>query len=106
MSTDGECDVRQRFDQAFSTLTADPAPVEQAIRQGRQIRKRRRKATLAGLAAAAAVAVAVPVTLLGQVPERPHSLARQHVVTVYPPTAQQARVGVVARGALTVSPGS
>lgn len=99
MSADDELDVRQRLSRANGTLTTHPAPVEQAIRQGRQIRARRRGAALAGLAVVAAVAVAVPATLLGWMPHRPHSLARQHAVTVYPATAQQARrAGMIAWG--------
>jgi hypothetical protein len=101
MSTDDEIDVRQRLDRAFGTLTAHPAPVEQTIKQGGQMRSRRRKAALAGLAVVAAVAVAVPFTLLGRAPARPHLLARQHVVTVHPAAARQARKeGLIAWGSV------
>ena len=71
MSIDDERGLYQRLDQVFGTITPRPAPVDGAMRRGRTIRRWRRSAAAAGLAAVAAAGVigvpSLKVTFLAMV---------------------------------------
>jgi hypothetical protein len=85
---DDEYDLRQRLDQAFETLTPDPAPIDDAVRRGRTIRARRRvvaAATVAAVAAIGAIAAFGPTSLHKLVSPPPATRVNDHTVTVQPP---------------------
>jgi hypothetical protein len=98
MSIDEERELRRRLDGAFSTLTAESAPVDSTMRQGTRIRTRRRTAAVAGMAAAAAVAVAVPFALQSRTPAPSQTRHRHYSVTVHPASRQAAGDGLIAWG--------
>jgi hypothetical protein len=96
VSISDEHDLQDRLDQAFSAITPRPAPLDQAVRQGRLIRVRRRLAAAAGLAVVAA-GVAVPVLQHQQASQPALNWPRHPVVTVYP-AGPHAPAGLIASG--------
>lgn len=68
MSTDNERELRQRLGGLLERVEPGPAPVMQAVRQGKVIRMRRWVSAAAGLAIIAAGAVLLPGFLQGQTP--------------------------------------
>jgi hypothetical protein len=101
MSISDERDLAGRLDQAFSTVSPRPAPVEGAIRRGRAIRARRRAGAVAGLAVIAGAGVAVPLLLprLAAAPAGPPP----YTVTVRPP-GQHPAPGLIAAGTINGRP--
>lgn len=98
MSIDEERELRRRLDSAFGTLSAEPAPVDKAMRQGMRIRTRRRTAAVAGMAATAAVAVAVPFALQSRTAAPSQARHHHYSVTVHPASPQAAANGLIAWG--------
>ena len=96
MSISDEHDLQDRLDQAFQAITPRQAPLDQAVRQGRLIRVRRRLAAAAGLAVVAA-GVAVPVLLHQQASQPVLNGPRHPAVTVYP-AGPHAPAGLIASG--------
>ncbi len=96
MSVSDEHDLQDRLDQAFQAVTPRPAPLDQAVRQGRLIRLRRRLAATAGLAVVAA-GVAVPV-LLHQQAAQPALIGPRHPTVTVSPAGPHAPAGLIASG--------
>lgn len=96
MSISDEHDLQERLDQAFQAITPRQAPLDQAVRQGRLIRVRRRLAAAAGLAVVAA-GVAVPALLHQQASQPALNRPRHPAVTVHP-AGPHAPAGLVASG--------
>jgi hypothetical protein len=96
VSISDERDLQDRLDQAFAAITPRQAPLDQAVRQGRLIRLRRRLAAAAGLAVVAA-GVAVPVLLHQQAPQPALNEPRHPEVTVSP-AGPHAPAGLIASG--------
>ena len=96
MSISDEHDLQDRLDQAFQAITPRHAPLDQAVRQGRLIRVRRRLAAAAGLAVVTA-GVAVPVLLHQQASQPVLTGPRHPAVTVYP-AGPHAPAGLIASG--------
>jgi hypothetical protein len=93
MSTHNEPDLIERLDRALDAITPRPAPVAEAVRQGRAIRTRRRMSAAAGLAVVAAAGVAAPLLLHRPPSPRPAA----ETVTVYPP-GPGSPTGLIASG--------
>jgi hypothetical protein len=102
VSISDEHDLGGRLDQAFQAITPRPAPVDQAVRQGRVIRVRRRLVAVAGLAVVAA-GIAVPVLL--DHPASPPVLnqPRYPAVTVHP-AGPHSPAGLIASGTAAGQP--
>jgi hypothetical protein len=96
VSISDEHDLQDRLDQAFQAITPRQAPLDQAVRQGRLIRLRRRLAAAAGLAVVAA-GVAVPVLLHQQASQPALNRPRHPAVTVSP-AGPHAPAGLIASG--------
>ena len=96
VSVSDEHDLQDRLDQAFQAVTPRPAPLDQAVRQGRLIRLRRRLAATAGLAVVAA-GVAVPV-LLHQQAAQPALIGPRHPTVTVSPAGPHAPAGLIASG--------
>jgi hypothetical protein len=96
VSVSDEHDLQDRLDQAFQAITPRQPPLDQAIRQGRLIRLRRRLAAAAGLAVVAA-GVAVPVLLHQQAAQPALNEPRHPAVTVSP-AGPHAPAGLIASG--------
>jgi hypothetical protein len=96
VSISDEHDLQERLDQAFQAITPRQAPLDQAVRQGRLIRIRRRLAAAAGLAVVAA-GVAVPA-LLHQQASQPALNRPQHPAVTVHPAGPHAPAGLIAAG--------
>jgi hypothetical protein len=96
VATNDERDLHERLDRALETITARPAPVEDAIRRGRTIRRRRHWLGAAAAAVACAGLVAGLVVLVSaRPPEKTGSSSSQAVVT-----SPGASSGVIASGTI------
>jgi hypothetical protein len=80
-------DLHERLEAAFGAIAPHPAPIDDAIRGGRVIKRRRRLALAVGVAAVAvAAAVAVPSVLRHTAAPGPAAPGQQHyTVTVQAP---------------------
>jgi hypothetical protein len=96
VSVSDEHDLQDRLDQAFQAITPRQPPLEQAVRQGRLIRLRRRLAAATGLAVVAAGA-AVPV-LLHQQAGQPALTGPRHPTVTVSPAGRHAPAGLIATG--------
>jgi hypothetical protein len=100
MRIDDEYDLRHRLEQAFETVTLHPAPIDDAVRQGRTIRMRRRviaAATVAAVAAVGAVAAFGPTSLHKLVSPPPATQVNYPTVTVQLPGPHSV-AGLIASG--------
>jgi hypothetical protein len=95
MSGDNERQIRDRLGGALDTITPASPPVGAVIRQGRNIKTRRRIGVVAGLAVAVGLVAAAP-SVIGHA--KPQPAAPPHYqVTVNPP-AKNAPAGLIATG--------
>ena len=99
MAINDERDLHERLDRALETITPGPASVEDAVRRGKAIRRRRHWLGAAGVAVACAGLVAGLVVLVSRPPEETRSYASQ---TDGNPTmtAPDASSGVIASGTI------
>jgi hypothetical protein len=97
VSISDEHALQDRLDQAFQAITPRPAPLDQAVRQGRVIRVRRRLAATAGLAVVVAAGIAVPALLHQQASQPALNRPRHPAVTVHP-AGPHAPAGLIAYG--------
>jgi hypothetical protein len=94
-------ELREDLDRALRTVTAGPAPVEEAIRRGKTIRFRRRAALLASAVAVVAVAAGYPALTRSAAAPPPAPQPPQHaphhdpVVTDGPAGTQHGSQGMV-----------
>jgi hypothetical protein len=102
-----ERDLHERLTTAFEAISPRPAPVDDAIRDGRTIRVRRRAARAAVVAGAglvaAAVAVGVPSLLRSSAIRAPASPSSAYSVTVRTP-GPGAQPGEIASGTINGQP--
>jgi hypothetical protein len=84
---DDEHDLHERLEAAFEAISPHPAPIDDAMRDGRTIRVRRRLALAVGVAAVVAAAVfSVPALLHRTAAPAPAAPGQQHyTVTVQAP---------------------
>jgi hypothetical protein len=95
MNGDNERQMRDRLGGALDTITPASPPVGAVIRQGRNIKARRRVGVVAGLAVAVGLVAAAP-SVIGQAKPQPAAPPR-YQVTVNPP-AKNAPAGLIASG--------
>jgi hypothetical protein len=96
VSISDEHDLQERLDRAFQAITPHEAPLNQAVRQGRLIRVRRRLAAAAGLAVVAA-GIAVPAVLHQQA-SQPALNGPRHPAVIVHPAGPHAPAGRIAFG--------
>jgi len=86
MSSDNEREIRDRLGGALDTVTPASPPVSAVIRQGRNLRTRRRIGVAAGLAVVIGLGVALP-GIIRQVSPQPAAPAHYRVTVSPPPPA-------------------
>jgi hypothetical protein len=99
---DDERDLRERLDQAFGTVNPHPAPVDDTVRRGREMRVRRRVAAAVGVAAVAAIGAAAalgPSSLHRLVAPPQATRVNHHTVTVQAP-GPDSQAGLIASGTI------
>jgi len=100
MIIDDERDLHERLAEAFGAISPHPAPVDDTVRRGRAIKRRRRAIVAIGVSVvAAAAAVAVPSLLRPAAAPVPASPGKSYTVTVQTP-ASGAQPGEIATGTI------
>jgi hypothetical protein len=98
---DDEHDLHERLGAAFETISPHPAPIDDAIRGGRVIKRRRRLALAVGVGVvAAAVAVAVPPLVHRTAAPAPASPGQQHYTVTVQAPGRDSTPGVIALGTI------
>jgi hypothetical protein len=95
MNGDNERQLRDRLGGALDTITPVSPPVGAVIRQGRNIKTRRRIGVVAGLAVAVGLVAAAP-SVIGQA--KPQPAAPPHYQVTVNPQAKNAPAGLIASG--------
>jgi len=98
MSIDDVRDLGERMNEAFSTITPGPAPIDSAVHQGKTIRWRRRATALAGVAAVVAAGITVPLAVHWSA-SPPPPVTTHYTVTVQPP-GPRSPAGLIAAGTI------
>ena len=100
MKIDDERDLRERLEAAFEAMSPHPAPVDDAIRGGRVIKRRRRMALAVGAGVVAvAGAVAVPSLVHQTASPAPAAPVKSYTVTVQAP-GPGAQPGLISSGTI------
>lgn len=97
MGSDSECEIRDRLGDALDTITAAAPPVSAVIRQGRNIRARRRVGVATGLAVLIGLGAALP-GIIRQASAPPAAPAHERVTVSQP--GQGAPLGLIATGTI------
>ena len=100
MKIDDERDLRERLEAVFEAMSPHPAPVDDAIRGGRVIKRRRRMALAVGAGVVAvAGAVAVPSLVHQTASPAPAAPVKSYTVTVQAP-GPGAQPGLISSGTI------
>ena len=99
MIIDDERDLRERLEAAFGVISPRPAPVDDTVRWGRSIKRRRAVLAVGVVAVAAAVAFGVPSVVHRTAGPAPASPGRPPTVTVQAP-GRGAQPGEIATGTI------
>jgi hypothetical protein len=99
MIIDDERDLRERLEAAFEAISPRPAPVDDTVRWGRSIKRRRAVLAIGVVAVAAAVAFGVPSVVHRTAAPAPASPGRPPTVTVQAP-GPGAQPGEIATGTI------
>ena len=100
MKIDDERDLRERLEAVFEAMSPHPAPVDDAIRGGRVIKRRRRMALAVGAGVVAvAGAVTVPSLVHQTASPAPAAPVKSYTVTVQAP-GPGAQPGLISSGTI------
>lgn len=94
-------DLHERLEAAFEAISPHPAPIDDAIRGGRVIKRRRRLALAVGAGAvAAAAAIAVPSVLRHTAAPAPAAPRQSHYTVTVQAPGPGAQPGLIASGTI------
>ena len=99
MIIDDERDLHERLEAAFEAISPHPAPLDDTVRWGRAIKRRRAALAIGVVAVAAAVAFGVPSVAHRTAGSAPASPGRPPTVTVQAP-GRDAQPGEIATGTI------